>query len=105
MRQRIIKETQAGKKIDLKQLKDLVSDFLTKHPKRKSISIKKGKPIDNGDHQKSPEPMKTAEIKEFQGDKKHYFKQNGSMDVTGATIIDSPKNSPMPEPRLGTNKS
>ena len=43
VRQRIVKETQAGKKIELKVLKDLVSDFLKSGPpkQRKTSSMKK----------------------------------------------------------------
>lgn len=47
VRQRIIKETQAGKKIELKVLKDLVSDFLKNPAKqRKTSSMKKLKKAD-----------------------------------------------------------
>ena len=41
VRNQIIKETVAGKRIELKALKELINDFLNKTPKRKAISMKK----------------------------------------------------------------
>jgi hypothetical protein len=64
VRNRIIKETLAGKKIELKALKELVNDFLTKNPKRKAISMKKlSKPhLDSTIQGKTDEDLRLPDI-------------------------------------------